>query len=599
MSNTQKEHKYKNIYDGLGDLKNPQLMQSFALNNNTDIIKGIEYWKSLKNGASEEENKKYDAIVTRFENAMLQRLNVTEDLYDELEEIAKSTPKKDSKGKKIKTVDMKGEEVKDSPETLNDILGKKEKESKEIKEEIGPVPSAYHKRYNTDDEKIDALNSVTTKIEEILQKKDGRENARKYLKWHLMNYGKNVQYSTDTKLEKFLDWIESGHFKYRSPLDVINGEPLSISDLVKETTNLVQMGEEGMSRKDVKEYIRPYALNYKLKEQENVDQMIRSEEDYDNFFQSTLEFVFSDSQREIDKQAFHSSLESREQIKETLYAKYKGAGKRAVTKMAAELHTLLAAKGEEGSIVNRVGETIKFLKNKKDTTLVELHNSMKTKSSKSKEEKGYPEKETEEPEEEEVEETKSTLKPMYPSKYPILEKDVSYLDKLSEIEEFFLKLINKKEGMIGSMTNGYAKQEEALAHLAKKRLLQEGIKETEDWTEQDVSEWLSRHIRPFATEEYSLLRAANEKEAKEILKDVYLANYPAGKEKERTEKIKEVLTSEIPRSAFAKAIAKKVRKNNLRQINAYFTELNQEFLAEEKAKLEEDKYEEKGELETT
>jgi hypothetical protein len=337
-------------------------------------------------------------------------------------------------------------------------------------------------------------------------------------------------------------------------------EPMSITDFIAEAERVVF--ENGYDEKALKEYMKPHVIGAQVKEFLEEKKLVANDAEYDEFFRGTLAFVVGDQQREMYKTKRIQQGKTRIQLQEEVYEEYKDEGEKAVGKMASKLHQMLTALGTNSDVTDRVGEVISFLKTKAPN-LVELYNQRQAKKKEAKEK--------------ETEKESSTV-----SKegilYPKFQEKLDALTRLKDIKEHILTAINKDGALIG---------EDQLVTICKKKFLEDGtVEDTATWTEQDVSEWIARNIEPFHSNEYAILGAKDEAEFKACL-EWYTAKHPAGKEKQRMTDLKKVLTSEIPRSNFARTIAKKVRKGNMVPINTFFREINEAALAASKEKLEE------------
>lgn len=641
MVNTQK--KYQEMYEELGGLNtNPQLLQSFVLSNNADIVKAIEYFKANMQPLGSKDKLHKQSIITRLENIMIQRLMVTEDVYLKLIGTSSSLDETDEgvqkNTKKGKVVDMHGNEVKGTLKAgpkfqSGDVTKKQMAEKNVLAEEERKLESVkkenerllkesphYNQRYQTDKEKIEAIHDwLLPRLDEMLQdKKHGKEKwdkyAIQYCKFHFLNYGKNIHFCDDTSMFRFLEWVKSGSFPSRSPLAVIRGELLSITDLISEAERAVI--ELGLSGDKLKKYMKPHVLKVRLKEWDEEKTLIATDEEYDQFFRSTLAFVESDKHRKMLETQKVQASKTREDLKAEVYEEFKSTGERAVGKMASKLHQMLTALGTDTKPIDRISEVINFLKakapelinlhelrtaKKKDLKpaitvpsimdTVESQKEQRIKNQKKKEKKEtsnidelHTIAEEDEKKEEVVVDAETTItEPAVETSteiFPKFEEKLKYLSKLDEVKEVILTALNKDGELLG---------EEKLMSLCREKFLADDkMTETADFTEEDVVKWIELNIEPYTSEEYAILGAKDEEEFKECL-TAYTKKFTPGQEKKRLSLLKDVLESKIPRSQFARSVAKSVRKGRLAVVNGYFKDLNETALNEEKKKLEKNK----------
>lgn len=593
---------YQEIYDGLAELVgNPsQMLQTFMHSNNADTIKSIEFWRGELNKASEVEKTEIESIIRRLKNIMKLRVGVTEDLmsteapqnflYGPKKTVEQSSEEK----KEVKTIEhpaSKGKVTtgKTQQKTVNDKYAEekaqkaeeKKTEDEQVEEAVRELSlPSYHDLYPLDEEKVADINdNLIPNLQKYLHgEKQNDNNALLMCRLHFRNFGTIDRFYSDTAIVRFFNWLKSGKFQSRSPLAVLKGDPLSLTDIIREVEELIV---EGSDRKAIRNYVAEEVINVQLKEQKEA---ISTERDFIKFFQSTLQYLFDEDQQRRLKAKASKSAETREIVKKNLLILHREArGK--FNKMAKDLREWLVEQGEKTNIQSALAEMLAFIKSA-DPKLYKEYMDTKGKSKKNKSSNGGDKKETKNEENKEksdeeddapVAKRKADVTPS-PVVFPKLEDSLKYKDKKSLLTEFLQTIANKKVSPIGNKVNGMDGIIEDLTKLAKKRILEMGLKKDkdgktyDDWTEQDVSNYMAEEVVPFITDGYSILKAENEKELKESL-SYYTNTYPSGKEKERYEKMQEVLTSEVPRSNYMKRIARKVRKGNMQEVNAFVAQI--------------------------
>lgn len=618
------------IYDGLKKLTGDNfstLLQSIILSNQADIDRAIQYWKNKKDSANEEGKIEIQHNIDRYENIMLTRLQITEDLF------ANSIPimgipsfnvpdiekeEKKSKKEKGRVIDHPASKDRKKEKTVNDELGEKIAAEKEKR----AAESKYDQVYPTDKEKEDAIrNKLIPSLQKYLtgykkKNNDGEEvevkpnldNAKRSCKIHFKtgisfrrDSGKQLKpFCSDKDIERFVNWLKDDHFRARSYLSILRNEPLSIKDIVDEVERLVV--EVGLGYEEVKNLLKPYILNVKLKEHDKKEDIISTMEEYDSFFQKSVGYLFDEDEARRRKADFEEKNKTKEDIKLQFYETHKEEGVKIVSKITRDLKEWLRTKGEESNLKALRNEVVNFLKSKdpelyaeyqkylaaekkssggnKDTSKEdEKREKEPEKSDKADGEKGETDPSSSKTESKRVEKKKNKFQP----KYPKLEDQLIRLGTFSLLKEKLLNFVNKNIGTIGNIVPMDEKIE-AITHLAKKRILEMGMEHKEkadDWTEQDVAQWIAQTIVPYIIDEYRILAAKDWLSLKRKLR-IYLEKYPAGEEKERTKKIKEVLTSDVPREKFMKARARKVRKGDFSEINQCLKEIVEDDIKKQK-----------------
>jgi len=618
MANTKR--KFQETYEDLGGLQsNPSLVQTFLLSNSADIRAAIAYLKEdLESLGAKDKATRLD-LIKRHEDVMVQRLEITEDIFRKYAEqkpsdknvgisdehnIMKNVEKKKKKGKVFdintrQEVDNTSEEItpKEEVKTQVELNAEEERKLETARLEKAKLPH-FEQLYETREERIRVTNDwLMPRLEKEFQDNEHpTDKARNFAKFHFRNHSKNIHFCTDTDIERLIQWVWSGVYKARNPLDIINNVKVSITDVIKEAENAVF--ELSLNEKDLKEYMKPFVMNQPLKEFESEEHYVKTDDDYETFFRGTLAFTVSEDNRKKYQQKRIQQGKTREELRDEAYEHVKDEGDKAVGKMASKLHQILTALGTDSTPIDRIGEVITYLK-AKAPNLVDLYNARIAKKQKARDKKEAldtsSKKEQTQMTPEEVEEAKikgeedkaseegeldkDTKKDEKPksTEQPRFEEKLSFLTKLDDVAEVILTALNKDHEILG---------EDKLMKVCKEKfLVDDKMQGTEDWTEEDVSKWIEQFIEPYHSEEYSVLGAKDTDEFKECLK-VYLQKYPAGQEKKRMKVFKEVLESKIPRSSFTRAIAKKVRKGHMVVVNNYFAELNQEALSAEKEQLE-------------
>lgn len=305
MSNTAvKLEQYKEIQEATG--QNPILLQSFILNNNTDIKIAIEFWKSELASAPQEGKQEIENIIKRYKNIMVQRLIHTENIFATYMPLMQHGPAKinseflkteeeDEKDREIKVVPhpaSKGKTKQKDTKTVNDEVGEQIAKEREKRTKDNPVEKvdvkienknapAYCNIYPVETDQIEAINSVLIpSIEKRLETgtTEDLERARKTCKLHFKNYGPNVHFCTENDIERFLNWLKKDIFRSRSPLSVLRNEPLSIKEIVDEAQRLVI--ESSLNRGQLMDAMRPFILGKMLKEHKTREDIVATEEGY-------------------------------------------------------------------------------------------------------------------------------------------------------------------------------------------------------------------------------------------------------------------------------------------------------------------------------
>jgi len=618
MSNTAlKLEQYKEIQEATGE--NPILLQSFILNNNTDIKIAIEFWKSELQSAQPEEKQEIENLIKRYKNMMVQRLIHTENIFATYMPLMQHGPAKinsdfvktedeDVKDREIKVVKhpaSKGKKSKDT-KTVNDEVGEQIANEREKRAKDNPVEKvevklenknapAYSSIYPVLTDRIDAINDVLIpSIEKRLETgtKEDLERARKTCKLHFKNYGPNIHFCTENDIERFLNWLKLDVFRSRSPLDVLANTPLSITEIVDEAQRLII--ESGLNKGQLMDAMRPFILGKMLKEHKTREDIVATEEGYADFFQRSLSFMLDEDQKRRATAELEKSKETRDSVKGDLLRLHKKDGWKAIRRMAKDLNYWVTQQGDKSTITDRIGEVAGFVKStdpelykeymanrpdKKPKEVAKVPDAPVVEDTVAVEEKST-DKETEA---KPVVETSEPDKPVSKSIYPKLEELIKHKPTREHVAEFLISIINKSFGVIGEQKDGIDSQIEGLTTLATKRFLEMNpVKDCEDWKEGDISHFMASDILPFITDGYSILRATNDDELKEHLA-FYLKEFPAGKEKERSAALKEVLAlSEKPRSKYMKKVASKVRKGNFTELNDFIKEINDSVIEEQK-----------------
>jgi hypothetical protein len=628
MSNTA--FKYQETYNNLGDLNNPQLLQTFIYSNVADIERAISYWDKKKSatGASSEMKEHARDQISRLENILIQRLEVTEDLFSQFQPVkpvevgpeqnkkepAKVKKQKDNK-KKGKVIDIKTkkevEDKEEKVETVNEKLGK------EINNQKDELPNAYDEKYPTDEEKIEALNNFLDKtIEPIFAKpveteediENRRDKARRRLNLHLKLNGtykgsSSNRFCDDAAVEGFLDWVESGHFHHRNPLDVIRGTKLSITEIITETEQLVQAGQ---GEQEVKDYLEPYILGKQLKEQDE-GQIIENKEGFEQFFRSILGFIFDkESQRKQQETPRKENGEKAqedskvdEELLNSIYEELKDSGDRALAKIAGRYVASLKKKGFNGSPTAEFNNVKDYFATKDPDLVKAWEENQKEKEEKRKEEENAVKVEkTVETDtkssaktEEDTEKTKSEdntssennqseepKEATLPFTWPTGETRMKTYKDLNDFKGDFLTVFNKGVSHTAKHEPTYDDKLDYVNAMALRYFIGEDaiMKETADWTEADVYQWMATEVIPYTEGEYKLLSTENKDDLKEILKSEILTKYPAGEEEAREKALKTIYASDIPRTDYARSMARKVRKGNFKDFNNFISEINKE-----------------------
>ena len=587
---------YQDIYDGLATVVGDPaiLVQPFVLTNNADIVKAIDFWRNELTKVSDNEKLEIESIIQRYKNIMKLRISMTEDLMSEEAPHnfifgPKIVSKTKTEEKKVKTIQHPASK---KNQTVNEKLGE-EKDNKDKKEQkesnTDKNAPSYLKLYPIEKDQIDNINDVLIpNLQKYLSgDKKNLENARKTCQIHFKNYGTNVHFCNDTQVMKLISWLQSGYFQSRSPLAILNNEPLSIKEIISETERLVI---EGMERRKIRSFLAPYIINVPIKDMEKT---ISTERDYVDFFQRSLQYLFDEDQLRKLKSTAAQQLRTRDTIKKELYEIHKDSGK-CVFNMSKELLEWLTEQDEKTNLKTVRAETLAFLKSHDSKMYDEYF--VKTGKGKEKSSDGdktnaskaeVKEEIKQEDKKDTVEESKET-DTTSPVVFPKLEEQLQYQDKKSLLTTWLLTIVNKHIMPIGTRVDGIDKQVEDLTKLAKKRILEMGLKEEDgkifdDWTEKDVLQYMAEEVVPFITDEYGILQSRTDDELKSHL-EFYLQKYPAGEEKAREKTLKEVAASSIPRDNHMKGVTRKIRKGNFKEINILIKEINNTEL--EKAKEE-------------
>jgi len=574
---------YKKLSEEVGE--NPILLQSFILSNNTDIMKMMDYYVSKRNTVTDGAKIECTNMIARLENIMVHRVLLTEHLFTMSMPLLTQGPittEADDKSKNDSKTIVHPASKKE------DTSGNKEVEknkSKEKSEQVKPK-SDYEKIYPTDKDKIEAFHLLLPTLEpEILALNGKDENSDEYkeieqkilrkLKFHFKSYEGKNKYATIEQLKSIITWIKSGNFTKLSPVNVIEDRPLSISDIVKECEEQVKVN--GLNEESLKDYISYYVKDNQLKEQKE-NEIIRTEEEFDNFCQSTLQFLFNNEENNTEKKQSENSKESEKDVIGRLYEIHKEKGWKSIRQVGKELFEWYKHTGNKTSINNAIAKAAVFIKSidkKLYDEYVKNRPGNKTKDNKPKNESKSDESSKESKKETTEEKSKTSTKTPIKVVYPKLEEQIKLKNNSKDnMSEWLITLINKKIGVIGQL-KGLDNKIEAVTILAKKAFLDVGVVGCDDWKEADIEAYINIDIRPYVSEEYSILASENVDNLKEALK-VYLTKFPAGEEKKRSSVLKKVLISEIPRTSYMKKIARQIRKGNLSEINQLFKEINKE-----------------------
>ena len=386
---TEKKHSYvyQDIYDGLNELGENALIliQPFKLNNNADIVKGIDFWRNeVTKSSSDQEKAKANSMVIRYKNIMELRLGITEDLmslenpvnFVEFGPHQKEEAKTETEEKETKTIEHPASKGKKT-ETVNEKVGKEIEKTKEEKVEKAKKTKStddgrktdYDKLHPTDNDKIEALNKIIPSIETKLNK-DDEKAALSQLKFHLKSYGEDKKhFATIDQMKSLLHWVKEGKFVHLSPLHILRDQKLSLADIVKEAEKLVK--EDGLNQGQLKDYMRYYVMDNALKEYTE-DKIIRTEEGYDNFFQQSMAYLFDEMDERNNTNKSESATEEKKKEEETpedrklilsnLYDLHKKIGIKSVVKTATDFIEYFTAQGKELTRKASLTETIEFLK---------------------------------------------------------------------------------------------------------------------------------------------------------------------------------------------------------------------------------------------
>lgn len=587
-------HKFENIYEGLDQYSNPVLIQSFMINNNADIVKAVEYFEKKLQNAEGTQKTFYEELVKRYENLMIRRLVLTEDLVSEGTgniNVSKSEEEEEqdrtiTKENVEKVVGNKqpAKVIKHpaSKQTVNEKLGKKlsKEEEKIVQKTINKnqkekqLTSHFQYLFPTEDLQIAEFNKYIPKLKKLIEDDKSLSKARTQIKYIFRSGNPKTAFlSNDNQINRILSWIQSDMFNWKSVLDIIKNEKYSISDLVREAEH--QFKIEGLSQEKVKDLIKPFFFNNNLKEE---GMNVTTDEEFEDIFKRTFSFIW-DREHKVENQP---KTIDRKAIIDSVYDLYKGDGPTGVSKMASTFHTSLKNLGIDSNPKARIAEITAFLKQKDPTLLGQYLESKNSTNSKVKE---TPKSDSDKSKEKvsKVEIQQSSIEEGETSSVVNMEEyqnQISTYGKLTSIAEYLITLINKRPGELKSLKT--EEDIEAFVYaLAKERLLTKGIEhETEEWTIQDVSQFIANNVISYTIDFYKILSATSDNDFKECLK-YYIEQFPEGDEKKRVSKLKEVLDSSLPKTQYASNLGKKLRKNNKYVINL-IQELTKELYQEVK-----------------
>lgn len=614
-TNLARQYNFEDTYKGLENFENPFLIQPFILSNGADIVKQIDYFKKELSEATDETRKnQLKGLITRHENIMMRRLEITEDLYNNKPEDYSKSEEEDYKDRTIKEPakvkkdgkviqhpaskgkkEEKGQEENSKSETLNEKLGRKlgigkkakeekkaklEAENKEIEDTINKFQqekldkSHFEYLFPTKKKQLNRYNEYAKRLEKLILEDKDISKARNMLKLAFVSGNPATRFIDEPDITRIIDWIKSGLFTWKTILDVISDKGLSISDLVREAEH--QATIVGLGEQEIKDLVKPYLTNNKIKEK---DLCKMANENFDDLFQRNFAFIFNKDKIETNKSKEVSDrntkkLEAFKLYKEDKYKDNESAAK-AVRGMTSVFNKSLKDIGIDNSLKSSLAEIISYLKDK-DPKLLEMYNEYQQSKSKEKKDEGNKDK---------VDVKAAEPKGESTPNIDISEfvKQSSVYKSLNMVKEHMITLMNKRPGDIAKLTSEEDLQ--ALIYkIAKERLLTIGIEgETDDYTIQDVSEWLGREVFPYGTEFYKILSTNNDEEFKEAYK-LYIKEFPENKEKDRLKKLKEVFDTAVPKSKYSAKMAKQFRKNNNKYILGEIKRLTDEIYSETKSK---------------
>lgn len=630
MDKTNLAHKYEDIYQSLNQYENPGLIQSFMLSNNADIIKGLDYFSNKVQNAQGEEKTYYNIIIKRYELLMVKRLFLSEDLLNEKESFDK-TEQEEYKDREIKKDEKETKTIVHpaSKETVNEKLGKEKQSKKPSSKEIetNKTISKFQKEkegkshfeylFPTEKEQINEFNSYLPKLEILINKNNDYNKARTMLKFIFRSGNPGTSFIEDKHITRIINWIKSGLFTWKSVLEIIKKPKMSISDIVREAEHQAKM--EGLTEEQVKDLVKPYFFG-KLKEdfltisvdinnEDEIKQMltdkelkklttlvtsrsiwdklaekeqkkrlaILSDQKFNKLFESTLSFIW-DKEHKVENEP---KKRDRQSVKEELYDLYKNEGAKGVRKMASEFNRILKDMGIDSNLKARISELATFLK-QKNPELLALYNQHKKSEDKSTKSTTLEQKPIKEPVE--VETLKVDKKEVKKGKSSInvdvekYKKQLSAFKKLQNIKEYLITLLNKRPNELSEIKDEN-ELESIVYKIAKDRILTLGVAgECDDWTEQDVSQFMSSEVIPYTKDFYKMLSVNSDDEFKEVYR-FYIEKFPEGKEKERLSQLEDIITSPNPKTKYIGAMGKKLKKKHhyvLKQISDFTDELYKE-----------------------
>lgn len=572
--NTNLAHKYEDIYQGLDQYSNPVLIQSFMINNNADIVKALDYFNSKKQNAEGESLEYYNEIIKRYENLMIRRLVLTEDLVTQGQgtgntDFSKSE-EEDYNDRTIKVENMGPKEKDDvkvikhpaSKETVNEKLGKKlsNKEAKIVKKEVEKFQkekeekSHFEALFPTEEAQIQEFNKYIPKIQKLIESKE-EQKARTLIKFIFRSGNPKTAFlNNDMQINRILTWLKSDMFTWMSVLEVIKNSKYSIADIVREAEHQYTMNSLNVDQ--IKDLVKPFFFNNNLREE---GMNVESDEAFEDVFKRTFSYIW-DKEHKVENQP--KSID-RQAIKEEIYNLYKEKGAEGVRKMAHTFHKKLEALGTTSNLKGRLAEITAFLK-QRDPDLLGVY--LESKNTKDKQTN----QETTNSEESKVEIQKSEIEEGETSVVVDMEKyqtQISSYKTLKSISEYLITLINKRPDNLSELKS--QEDVEAFVYkLAKERILTKGgiDDDTEKWTIQDVSQWIGSDILPYTVDFYKMLSVNTDDEFKEAWR-FYIEMFPEGKEKDRMSQLKDVLNSSFPKTKYSSNMGKKLRKNNKFVIN--------------------------------
>jgi hypothetical protein len=320
-----------------------------------------------------------------------------------------------------------------------------------------------------------------------------RETARKYVKLCFNLGGDSIKYLTDPEIEKLLNWLNGGAISQWGIMDwIFNGGKPSIADIVNDAE---VKAKEGLGEDEVKDLYKPYFFGNIQEEKMNV----KTDEEYEKVFKSTLAFVF-DKEHKVDNKT--KEAPKRGDLVKNFWEQNKDLDVKE--RIARTIRTLLVEvkkrkDAPDGySSKSAYGEVISYIKKHDKESYNKYEELKKSRENKSKGEESKQENASDDSKKEDksVETKKADVKEGESS--PMVDissfkKQATSFVKIEALNDFLITLMNKTPKPLHVFNK--EQLEKVIFDIAKHALLTtDDIKEVADWKEEDVAEHLAHNV---------------------------------------------------------------------------------------------------------